>query len=177
MPSESLQPIGGVPPHPVTTLADFVPLRRPRPGLPLVIWQMAAAYVLLVALGVLILSSLVDTYDGGISILLWMFALSVSPALTLAVSALPGLPLRLAPRIRRWWARHWWIGVVGTLAGLALIGFSYLFHHLDTGVMDGEYYAEQVPDGWLLLAGWLTVAFFASHTVFPPRRKHASSAT
>jgi len=43
--------------------------------------------------------------------------------------------------------------------------------------VDGEYYAQQVPYGWLLLAGWLTVAFFASHTVFPPRRKHASSAT
>ncbi|MDQ0709019.1 hypothetical protein QFZ52_001671 [Arthrobacter woluwensis] len=177
MPSESLQPIGGVPMHPVTTLDDFVPLRRPRTGLPLVIWQMAATYVLLMILGVLILSSLVVSYDGGLSILLWAFTLSVSPTLTLVVTELPGLPLRWVPRACHWWAKHWWIGVVGTLTGLALIGSSYLFNHLDTGVVDGEYYAEYVPDGWLMLAGWLGVAFFASHTVFPSRRKHASSAT
>lgn len=163
--------------HPVTPLADLVPLRRHRPRPPLVIWQMAAAYVLLVVLSVLVLSSLVDSYDGGISILFWAFALSASPTLTLVVTEFSGLPLRLSPQIRRWWARHWWIGFFGTLAGLALIGISYLFSHLDTGVVDGEYYAEHLPDGWLMLAGWLTVAFFASHTVFPPRRKHTSSAT
>lgn len=136
--------------------------------------QFWSAYASLYVISVLILLSLGagSTYDGASTFIAAPIAfllLSMVPAVTLAAVFLPGLVIRLSPKLLSWWISHSVIAAAGVLLGLALLGAAYLAGFTETGVLDGSPYSARVPDWPLLTAGWIVLAFFASHLWLPLR--------
>lgn len=136
--------------------------------------QFWSAYAALFVVGVFIQQSFGagSTYDGASTFIAAPIALILSlttPAVTLLAVALPGLAVRLIPKLRSWWISHSFIAVVGVLLGLALLGVAYLAGFTESGVVEGTPYSVRVPAWPLLSAGWFVLAFFASHIWLPLR--------
>lgn len=145
--------------------------------------QFWSAYAALFAISVLIQQSLGagSTYDGASSFIAAPIALLLSlmmPAVTLFAVSLPGLVIRLSPKLLSWWISHSVIAAAGVLLGLALLGVAYLAGFTESGVLDGSTYSVRIPDWPLLAAGWVVPAFFASHIWLPLRwSQHAKNST
>lgn len=145
--------------------------------------QFWSAYAALFAISVLIQQSLGagSTYDGASTFIAAPIALLLSltvPAVTLVAVSLPGLVIRLSPKLLSWWISHSVIAAVGVVLGLALLGAAYLGGLTESGVLDGSPYSVRVPDWSLLIAGWIVLAFFASHIWLPLRwSQHAKNST
>lgn len=148
------------------------PRKQPVPPSSAVI-QMWTAYAALFVIGVFIQQSQnTGNYDGVTSFIAAPIAVVIAivvPALTLGAVALPGLVIRLVPKLRGWWIAHAEIGAVGVILGVGLIAVSYFAGSYDSGEIDGSVYAVWVPDWSLLASSWSTFAFFASHTWIPER--------
>jgi hypothetical protein len=89
-------------------------------------------------------------------------------AITVALVFLLGLPIRLTGPIHRWWIRHGLVAIVGALNGAAMLVLSWAF----STVEDYEGYPQIVPNGWLLLVGWLIFSFCLTHLWWPGRRSY-----
>jgi hypothetical protein len=136
--------------------------------------QFWSAYAALFVISVLIQQSFGagSTYDGASTFIAAPIALLLSlmvPAVTLVAVSLPGLVIRLSPKLLSWWISHSVIAAAGVLLGLALLGVAYLAGFTESGVLDGSPYSVRVPDWPLLTAGWIVLAFFASHIWLPLR--------
>ena len=97
-----------------------------------------------------------------------VFALALfvifAPISSIAVAVLIGLPLRLIPAAAQWWARYGWLGFPGIALGVMLLIFSFLFGGNEAVDFEGVSHTMFVPNGLLLLTGWMMLAFFAAHT-------------
>lgn len=180
---------GGPPRHPSTpgdwnkVAPAWVPaasnLRREQsPRARTVTAQFWSAYAALFVISALIQQSFGagNTYDGvstfiaaPIALLLSLMLSLIMPAVTLVAVSLPGLVIRLSPKLLSWWISHSLIAAAGVLLGLALLGVAYLAGFTESGVLDGSPYSVRVPDWPLLTAGWIVLAFFASHIWLPLR--------
>lgn len=145
--------------------------------------QFWSAYAALFVISVLIQQSLGagSTYDGASTLIAAPIALLLSlmvPAVTLFAVSLPGLVIRLNPKLLSWWISHSVVAAAGVLLGLALLGVAFLTGFTESGVLDGSPYSVRIPDWPLLAAGWIVLAFFASHLWLPLRRsQHGKNST
>ena len=187
---------GGPPRHPTTpgdwnrVAPAWVPAasnlrREPAPRARTISVQIWSAYAVLFVISVLIQQSFGagSTYDGASTFIAAPIALLLPltvPAVTLVAVSLPGLVIRLSPKLRGWWISHSVIAAAGVFLGLALLGIAYLAGFTESGVIDGSQYSVRVPNWSLLIAGWIVLAFCASHTWLPLRwsqRAENSTAT
>lgn len=94
-------------------------------------------------------------------------------SLTVVLCLAAGLPIRLVKRLNAWWKNHF----IFTLAGLLLALLSFAAANVPRWKetvhvwIDGEKTdaTMQIPNMWLLGAGWLLAAFFLLH-LQPPLR-------
>lgn len=156
--------------------APELPRSRSRNAPParIVTIQFWSAYAALFVVGVFIQQSLGigSTYDGASTLIAAPIALLLTltaPAITLGAVALPGLAIRLVPRLRSWWISHSGGAAAGTLVGIALLCFAYVAGYTESGVADGIPYSLRVRVWPLLTAGWFVLAFFALHLWLPLR--------
>ncbi|MDP5225722.1 MULTISPECIES: hypothetical protein [Arthrobacter] len=161
---------GPVPSHPPTGIVGYGRRRKEQGNAISVVRQMMIGYAVLLAVGIFILTGIVITYDGAASFITWALALAFVPAVTLSVTAVLGLPLRLIPPVRRWWVKHWYLGFLGVLVGFTVLAVSFAAGHREAGVVDGVSYDQLEPDYGLALTGWLIISFFSSHSCSPPAR-------
>jgi hypothetical protein len=92
----------------------------------------------------------------------------VAWVVTVAFVFLVGLPIRISGRPHRWWVRHGAVAIVGAVSGAAMLVFAWAFSTIE----DYEGYKQVVPNGWLLLAGWLLFSFCLTHVWWPGRRSY-----
>ena len=160
----------------VQTWAPAAPISRPEQThrARTVTVQFWSAYAALFVIEVFVLRSFGagSTYDGATTLIaapvVLIFSLAF-PAVTLLAVAVPGLAIRLIPKLRSWWISHSYLAAGGALTGLALLGVAYLAGFTETGVTDGTRYSVRVPDQHLLATGWFVLAFFALHVWLPLR--------
>ncbi|MDP9903265.1 DUF805 domain-containing protein [Arthrobacter bambusae] len=110
---------------------------------------------------------------GGGAPLGFLLAVALGPGLTMMVTSLIGLPIRLVPGIRRWWIRYGEIAMAGIVLSLGLVAYGYATGHEAT-YPDPEVHGTITayePDGAFVLPGWLLLTFFATHAWIPPRWK------
>lgn len=102
----------------------------------------------------------------------------VSAVITIAVFVL-GLPLRVAPSLRRWWVRHPGGPVIVLLLGAGGLVLSYFVGgagplHLPADDLFPEANGYQ-PEGGVFIPSLGILAFAAMH-LLPPRRRLAETA-
>ncbi|MGO4652269.1 DUF805 domain-containing protein [Arthrobacter sp. 2RAF22] len=158
-----------VPKHPPTT-ADEWDTRHPlRNRTEEFFHQVGVGYAILTPVLIVLL------IGGGGAPLGFLLAVALGPGLTMTVTSVIGLPIRLVPSIRRWWIRYGEIAMAGIVLSLALVAYGYATGHEAT-YPDPEVpgtITEYEPDGAYVWPGWLLLTFFATHTWIPPRwRKH-----
>jgi hypothetical protein len=86
---------------------------------------------------------------------------------TVVVAVIIGLPIRLAPPLRRWWIGHAYVAFIGLATGGVLLVFAWAF----STVEQYQGYPQWVPNPWLLLIGWLLFAFSLTHLWWPRRAR------
>ncbi|MET3935614.1 hypothetical protein [Arthrobacter sp. OAP107] len=137
--------------------------------------QMAVAYVVLAMTCARITSTMVISPDPDRAITLGITIVVVAPLASMAVMVLLGLPLRLVPKLRRWWIANGEISVAGIIMGCLAIAAAYVRGHQQEGTAEGRHYSAWIPDYPMLFAGWLVMAFFLTHVWFPPRWRRTST--
>lgn len=96
--------------------------------------------------------------DGGVAaLLLCLLAALIAAAISTVFVIVVGLPLRFTRRIRLWWIRNGELAIAGSAVGAALLVASALLG------------GGGAPNGWLLVPGWLLLAFSLAHTWWPDR--------
>lgn len=84
---------------------------------------------------------------------------------TLGACALLGLPLRLLPRLARWWRARPWLPLLGMAAAALVLGLAQLPAFTETAQLPvaETMRVKQVPNPSLFEAGWLLSAFSGLH--------------
>lgn len=95
--------------------------------------------------------------DGVGAFLLCLLAAVVVSAISAVFVVVVGLPLRFTRRVRLWWIRNGELAIAGSVAGAGLLIASVLLG------------GGGAPNGWLLVPGWLLLAFSLAHTWWPDR--------
>jgi hypothetical protein len=146
--------------------------RRGLRGLTLLQFFVGGA-VLYVSAFALLAGSTVD-YDG-LTGLIGLIVLPVGIAVVSMVLAMTlGLPLRLAPGLRRRWLANGEVTVIGATVGL-LGCIVVLFVAPIVEVSEGfETFQSRDADGGLLTASWAIFAMSVAHFVWPRRWRRAS---
>ncbi|MFF1574181.1 hypothetical protein ACFVWR_15670 [Leifsonia sp. NPDC058292] len=109
-------------------------------------------------------------YEGMLSVIGWLVWSAAAALLTTAVVALIGSPIRLIPRLRRWWIDNGEVMVAGAPLGGALIVVSFLLGQEETiRAASSQWFEMLMPNGWLLLAGWVLLSFSCAHLRWPRR--------
>lgn len=108
-----------------------------------------AAFLLLVTAGY--------ADDGVGALLLCIVAAVVLASISTVFVIVVGVPLRISRHLRFWWIRNGELALVGAVVGAALLVASALLG-------DGA-----APSGWLLVPGWLLLAFSVAHSWWPNR--------
>lgn len=101
----------------------------------------------------------------GILVIQPFISLGISIA-TIIICIVIGLPIRLNKHLRDWWRRHFYIPVLGAVAGLIFIGLSFLPTLCKT-VITPESLIKQQPNTILILTGWFLLAFGLTHFYLP----------
>ena len=116
----------------------------------------ATGAALSVAATILLLGS--GYADGGVgAFLLCLLAAVVASAISTVFVVVVGVPLRFTRRARLWWIRNGELALVGSAVGAGLLIASAILG------------AGGAPNGWLLVPGWLLLAFSLAHTWWPDR--------
>ena len=116
----------------------------------------ATGAILSVAATILLLSTGYAS-DGVGAFLLCLLAAVVVSAISTVFVVVAGLPLRVSRRARHWWIRNGELAFVGAAVGAGLL--------IASAVLGGG----GAPNGWLLVPGWLLLAFSLAHTWWPDR--------
>jgi hypothetical protein len=96
--------------------------------------------------------------DGGVGpFLLSLLAAVIASAITTVFVVVIGLPLRFTRRARLWWIRNGELALAGSAVGVGLLVASAVLG------------AGEAPNGWLLVPGWLLLAFSMAHSWWPDR--------
>ena len=106
----------------------------------------------------------------GLTIFQPIFAAILS-ILTIFCCLLIGLPIRLITKLNSWWTRHFYIAILLTSFGLALLGLSLTPQFIETTTItrNGLETTKEIPNGGLVIIGWLLTAFSTLH-IYPPNR-------
>jgi hypothetical protein len=121
-----------------------------------------------VGLGVIIAAQ--APYEDMLSLIGWFVWSAATAILTTAVVLVLGSPIRLIPRVRRWWMANGEVMVAGALLGCALIVSSFLLGQQETiRETSSQWFEVLMPNGALLLAGWLFLSFSCAHLLWPLR--------
>lgn len=85
--------------------------------------------------------------------------------LTIIACTILGLPIRLIPRLHKWWSRKPLIVFVGVFIGLILLLLSLNSHFTETAKInvDGTEQTKEIPNSILVSTGWLLIAFCLLH--------------
>ncbi|WP_139820702.1 hypothetical protein [Krasilnikoviella flava] len=130
--------------------------------------QAVATFALMFTTG-LVVAVLSGPYEDLLSVVGWLFWSAVIALVTTGCALAVGVPLRLVPRLRAWWRGNGELMLLGALLGAALIVTAFVLGHPDTVDADGIELAVYQPHGVLLLVGWLLLAFFCAHALWPRR--------
>ena len=113
-------------------------------------------------------------YQGGIAnfvgIALFQPAFAVFLSLlTILLSFILGLPLRLNRKINRWWRRNFYISIALVMIGLGLCAASVNNNFVEetTYKIEGVERTDTIPNRALSILGWFAVAIGTLHT-YPP---------
>ncbi|MFJ6535812.1 hypothetical protein ACIQH5_06240 [Paenarthrobacter sp. NPDC091711] len=131
--------------------------------------QIAIAFIVMPPLWVYIHLSLTITYDGILTLLGLSVTTVLAPSFTIFAAVVIGLPLRLVPKLQRWWTRNGEAGLLGVAIGYGFLVAGSLIKHRETGIADGIPYNAVLPDATMLYAGWLVLGFFITHSWLPLR--------
>lgn len=91
--------------------------------------------------------------------------------LTIMISLLVGLPIRLIPKYNDWWRRCYYISISGIIIGIVLLiisltpAFQNTFILIENGIERIKY----IPNIVLAVSGWFLTAFFLLHFYFPQK--------
>ena len=143
-------------------------------GLGIALLQCCMAGIILIPIA-LVLFVATGTFEGGFQAFFWLIYAVILCAVTIAVVLVLGLPLRIVARL--WWRRHFWIPIVGVVLGAAALVVSFLPDLVETSEIeiDGVGYTAVSPVWWLVLIGWLVLAFSLVHLTVPMRRVRPSA--
>ncbi|MDR6614090.1 hypothetical protein [Leifsonia sp. 1010] len=110
------------------------------------------------------------SYDGIPSMIGWLMLSAAAAFVTTVIVMVGGLPLRLIPRARNFWWAHAGLAFVWMSAGAVLIVGSLVLA-ARTAISDdfGGRFDVLEPNPWILLAGWLLLAFSCAHVRWPRR--------
>jgi len=91
--------------------------------------------------------------------------------LTIIVCLLVGLPIRLNKKLNHWWTRNFYISIIGTVCGLALLFTALLpnFRETVTVIINEQETIKQIPNATLSYIGWFLTAFSLLH-IYSPRQ-------
>jgi hypothetical protein len=108
-------------------------------------------------------------YDGALSLIGWTVGAVWIALASMAVSLVIGLPLRLAPGLRRRWLANGELTIGGAVLGFLATEIVIATAPVSTVVDDlGPYQARDV-NGWALFIAWSIFAFSIAHFVWPLR--------
>lgn len=108
-------------------------------------------------------------YDGALSLIGWTVGAVWIALASMIVSLLVGLPLRLAPKLRRRWLANGELTFGGAVLGFLATEIVIATAPVSTVVDDlGSYEARDV-NGWALFIAWSLFAFSIAHFVWPLR--------
>ena len=83
--------------------------------------------------------------------------------ITISISLVLGLPLRLNKSVLKWWKQRQWIHMVGITIGLMLIVLAFLFPEKAQIEIDGEFVGTTHPNPWLTIIGAGLICFLLMH--------------
>jgi hypothetical protein len=133
-----------------------------------IIFQIFIAFVVLFV--IYIIFALLDMNDfdfaNGVGFLIFQPLYGfIFSALTIAVCITVGLPIRLIPKLFKWWSLKPIIVFVGVIIGLILLIISLNSHFTETTnvTINGEQTVKQIPNITLALTGWFLTAFCLLH--------------
>jgi hypothetical protein len=84
---------------------------------------------------------------------------------TIAACFIVGIPLRFIPKLKAWWVSKPYLPLIGIVVGIILLILSLIpgLMHPVKIIIDGEEKVKQIPNGELMIAGWLSTGFFLLH--------------
>ena len=84
---------------------------------------------------------------------------------TILVCIILGLPIRLIPKLYRWWSNRPYIIFVGVFVGLTLLLLSLNSHFTETAkvTIDDKEQTKEIPNSMLALTGWVVTSFSFLH--------------
>ena len=133
------------------------------------------ALTLIATFCVYMLFALLDS-DFGIDGLFGLFIIQpiiglVLSVLTIIVCLSVGLPIRLNKKLNHWWTENFYISIIGTVCGLALLFTALLpnFSETVTVIINEQETIKQIPNTTLSYIGWFLTAFSLLH-IYPPRQ-------
>lgn len=131
--------------------------------------QLGIALALLAPTWVMIQVSLTSDYDGLAGIVGFLLGGVIIPTLAIVAVIVLGLPVRLAPRLNRWWAGngHAHTAIASVAVGLMVAGI--VKTQRQVGILDGVAYDVVTPDPGLLCGGWFLLAFLLVNAALPLR--------
>jgi hypothetical protein len=140
-----------------TVKATAKPVARGAAQLGVLTAQVVFTGATLSVVAVILLLSTGYADDGVGALLLCLLAAVVVSAISTVFVVVVGLPLRFTRRLRLWWIRNGELAIAGVVVGAALVVASAFLG------------AGGAPNGWLLVPGWLMLAFSLAHTWWPDR--------
>jgi hypothetical protein len=84
---------------------------------------------------------------------------------TIVACYIIGIPLRFIPKLKAWWVSKPYLPLIGIIVGIILLILSIvpgLMHPINT-IIDRKEKVKQIPNGELIIAGWLSTGFFLLH--------------
>ncbi len=123
----------------------------------------------LLALFIFKLFSFAEFYiniDGLAEINIFKSALSVRiSAWTIIACLIVGLPFRINNRLHRWWARHYYISIIGLLLGISLLLLSWSYFTRPIHFTSyGQDIIKVLPNFLMISVGWFLTLFMTLHT-------------
>jgi hypothetical protein len=82
---------------------------------------------------------------------------------TIVICLLVGLPIRLIPKVHKWWYSNSYIAFIGLALGFLTIYVSSNFTDTIKVVENETEVIKQIPNYTILGIGWFTSAFFLLH--------------
>ncbi|HEX6954629.1 MAG TPA: hypothetical protein VF156_07080 [Agromyces sp.] len=108
-------------------------------------------------------------YDGALSLIGWTVGAVWIALTSMIVSLLVGLPLRLAPKLRRRWLANGELTFGGAVLGFLATEIVIATAPVSTVVDDLGPYESRDVNGWALFIAWSLFAFSIAHFVWPLR--------